>query len=109
EDLIDRGEELDQRLRFDPTLTRIAHDFAETSFDPATAEILTDEFAPVDRLIQLGRSPRADRRQGSGAAAVPCGPTSGCTVSTGRCTGSTGRCTGPTSRCTCKRDVVLVQ
>ena len=59
EDLGERAQELDRRLRFDPPLARIARDFAETSFDPATAELLTDEYAPVDRLIQLGREARA--------------------------------------------------
>jgi len=58
EELAERAQELDGRLRFDPPLVKIASHFAETSFDPATAELLTDEFAPVDRLIQLGRTAR---------------------------------------------------
>ncbi|MEA2693338.1 MAG: hypothetical protein QOJ16_2725 [Acidobacteriota bacterium] len=58
EDLAQRGQELGTSLHFDPPLERIAHAFAETNFDPATAQILTDEFAPVDRLIQLGRAAR---------------------------------------------------
>jgi spermidine synthase len=58
DDLAERGKELGATLRFDPPLERLAHTFAETNFDPASAELLTDEFAPVDRLIQLGRSAR---------------------------------------------------
>jgi spermidine synthase len=58
EDLVQRGKELGATLRFDPPLERLARAFAETNFDPATADLLTDEFAPVDRLIQLGRSAR---------------------------------------------------
>jgi len=57
-ELAERGRALDPRLRFDPPLERLAHAFAETNFDPATAQLLTDEFAPVDRLIQLGRAAR---------------------------------------------------
>jgi spermidine synthase len=57
-ELAERGRALDARLRFDPPLVRLAHAFAETNFDPATAQLLTDEFAPVDRLIQLGRAAR---------------------------------------------------
>jgi spermidine synthase len=60
-DLAERGRELDRRLRFAPPLAELATTFAETTFDPATAELLTDEFAPVDRLIQLGRTARAGR------------------------------------------------
>ena len=58
DDLTRRAEELGPTLRFDPPLERLAHAFAETNFDPATAALLTDEFAPVDRLIQLGRAAR---------------------------------------------------
>ncbi len=58
DDLARRGQELGATLRFDPPLERLAHAFAETNFDPASADLLTDEFAPVDRLIQLGRSAR---------------------------------------------------
>jgi spermidine synthase len=58
DDLARRGKELGATLRFDPPLERLAHAFAETNFDPASADLLTDEFAPVDRLIQLGRSAR---------------------------------------------------
>ncbi len=62
-------------LRFDPPLSRLASAFAEIRFDPATAELLTDEFAPVDRLIQLGRSagvPRGElRRAAAGRTAMP--------------------------------------
>ncbi|HEV7516068.1 MAG TPA: fused MFS/spermidine synthase [Thermoanaerobaculia bacterium] len=57
-DLAQRGQELGATLRFDPPLSQLAQAFAETNFDPATAQLLTDEFAPVDRLIQLGRSAR---------------------------------------------------
>jgi spermidine synthase len=53
-----RAQELGRHLRFDPPLERLARAFAETNFDPSTAQILTDEFAPVDRLIQLGRAAR---------------------------------------------------
>jgi spermidine synthase len=57
-DLAQRGRELGAGRPFDPPLERLAHAFAEIDFDPATAELLTDEFAPVDRLIQLGRAAR---------------------------------------------------
>lgn len=53
-----RASELGARWRFDPPLARLASAFAEIRFDPATAQVLTDEFAPVDRLIQLGRAAR---------------------------------------------------
>lgn len=57
-ELAERGKKLGASLAFDPPLERLAHAFAETNFDPATAQLLTDEFAPVDRLIQLGRAAR---------------------------------------------------
>ena len=57
-DLAERAQELGASLRFDPPLERLAYAFAEINFDPSTAQLLTDEFAPVDRLIQLGRSAR---------------------------------------------------
>jgi spermidine synthase len=64
EEIARRGEEMGTRLSFEPTLERLAHAFAETNFDPATAELLTDEFAPVDRLIRLGRTARVPERAG---------------------------------------------
>ncbi len=64
--LAQRGGELGARLRFAPPLERLARAFAEIDFDPATAELLTDEFAPVDRLIQLGRAARVPLRAGPG-------------------------------------------
>ncbi|HTQ80889.1 MAG TPA: fused MFS/spermidine synthase, partial [Thermoanaerobaculia bacterium] len=65
-ELAERGRDLKDRLRFDPPLDRLAKTFAEVNFDPATAPLLTDEFAPVDRLIQLGRSAQGRAGPGGG-------------------------------------------
>lgn len=66
QDLAEHGRELAVSRPFDPPLERLAHAFAEIDFDPATAELLTDEFAPVDRLIQLGRAARVPPRAAPG-------------------------------------------
>jgi hypothetical protein len=57
-DLLARGRELDRTQRFDPSLATLATWRGEVALDTATIPILTDEFAPTDRLIRLGQSAR---------------------------------------------------
>ena len=54
DDLLQRGRDLDRTLRFDPTLATLATWRTEVALDMAKVQILSDEFAPVDRLIRLG-------------------------------------------------------
>jgi spermidine synthase len=57
-DLLQRGGELDRTLRFDPPLATLATWRGEVALDTARIPILTDGYAPVDRLIRLGESAR---------------------------------------------------
>ena len=58
EDLVRRGRELDRTLRFDPPLATLATWRGDIALDTEKIPVLTDEFAPVDRLIRLGQSAR---------------------------------------------------
>ena len=60
-ELVARGRELDRRWRFDPPLAAAAARRQAVSFEEASVPVLSDEFAPVDRLIQLGVAQRAKR------------------------------------------------
>jgi spermidine synthase len=53
-DLRERARALDRRFRFDPMLREIAGARIAVEVEAREAPILTDEFAPVDRLIRLG-------------------------------------------------------
>jgi spermidine synthase len=53
-DLVARGRELDRRARFDPPLAAVATHRQAVNFAAGSVPILSDEFAPVDRLIRLG-------------------------------------------------------
>jgi spermidine synthase len=57
-DLLQRGRELDRTLHFDPPLATLATWRTEVALDTAKIPVLTDEFAPTDRLIRLGQSAR---------------------------------------------------
>ncbi len=50
-----RAQELDARFRFDPKLTVIANSRLMGEFVSRDIPLLTDEYAPVDRLIRLGQ------------------------------------------------------
>jgi spermidine synthase len=54
EALLQRGRELDRTLRFDPTLASLASWRGEVALDATKIPVLTDDFAPTDRLIHLG-------------------------------------------------------
>ncbi|HEY4596921.1 MAG TPA: fused MFS/spermidine synthase, partial [Thermoanaerobaculia bacterium] len=58
DDLLQRGRDLDRTLRFDPTLATLATWRTEVALDTAKVQVLSDEFAPVDRLIRLGQKAR---------------------------------------------------
>lgn len=55
---LERALELDRRYRFDPPLSLLATLRGEVSLDTQKAQVLSDEFAPVDRLIRLGERVR---------------------------------------------------
>ncbi|HYG61690.1 MAG TPA: fused MFS/spermidine synthase [Thermoanaerobaculia bacterium] len=62
--LLARARELDRRWRFEPTLESLAGSRAPVDLDASGVPVLTDEFAPVDRLIRLGQAARDwDRQQ----------------------------------------------
>jgi spermidine synthase len=54
EELMARGRRLDRRWRFDPPLAGLAAERMEIDLETLEVPVLTDEFAPVDRLIHLG-------------------------------------------------------
>ena len=60
-ELVRRGRELDARMRFDPPLAKLAASRSEVALDVAEIPVLTDELAPVDRLIRLGSQARVPR------------------------------------------------
>jgi len=62
QDLRLRGLELDGTLRFDPPLSTLATWRAEVALDTEKIPVLTDDFAPVDRLIRLGQGARLPER-----------------------------------------------
>lgn len=53
-ELVARAGALDRRFRFDPTLAELARSRVDVEVEAAGAPILSDDFAPVDRLIRLG-------------------------------------------------------
>lgn len=59
-DLVRRGRELDGRYRLDPPLATLATWRTDVELDAADVPVLTDGFAPVDRLIRLGESARRE-------------------------------------------------
>jgi spermidine synthase len=61
-ELVRRGRELDRRFRFDPPLATLAAWRSPVELDMAKIPILTDELAPVDRLIRLGAQARVPER-----------------------------------------------
>lgn len=50
-----RARELDARFRFQPTLTELVASRFQGEFVSRDTPLLTDEYAPVDRLIRLGQ------------------------------------------------------
>lgn len=56
--LLARARDLDRRYRFEPSLTLVAAGWTEVDLSTADVPILTDGYAPVDRLIRLGQSGR---------------------------------------------------
>jgi spermidine synthase len=54
-ELVARGRELDRRWRFDPPLARIAAGRLSVELEEGKVPVLSDDFAPVDRLIRLGQ------------------------------------------------------
>ena len=54
-EMLRRAEELDRRFDFSPDLAEIASRRLEVSVDPATTLLLTDDYAPANHLIRLGR------------------------------------------------------
>jgi spermidine synthase len=58
DELVRRGQELDRALSFKPPLATLATWRAEVALDTAKIPVLTDDFAPVDRLIRVGQSAR---------------------------------------------------
>jgi hypothetical protein len=58
QDLLQRGRELDRSLRFDPSLATLATWRGEVALDTTKIPVLTDGFAPTDRLIRLGEDAR---------------------------------------------------
>jgi spermidine synthase len=61
-DLLQRGGELDKTLHFDPPLAALATWRGEVALDTTRIPVLTDGYAPVDRLIRLGESARESPR-----------------------------------------------
>lgn len=57
-ELLARARELDRRFHFDPPLARIAAHWVEVSLPTQGVTVLSDEFAPTDRLIRLGQGGR---------------------------------------------------
>ncbi len=57
-ELVQRGRELDRTMRFSPPLATLATWRGEVALDTASIPILTDDFAPTDRLIRLGQGAR---------------------------------------------------
>jgi len=62
-DLVQRGRDLDRTLHFDPPLARLAALRSEVALDTTKIPILTDDFAPIDRLIRLGQNARVPLKQ----------------------------------------------
>ncbi|HEY0511802.1 MAG TPA: fused MFS/spermidine synthase [Thermoanaerobaculia bacterium] len=62
QDLLQRGRELDRTMRFDPPLATLATWRGEVALDTAKVPVLTDDYAPTDRLIRLGQEARGPRR-----------------------------------------------
>jgi spermidine synthase len=62
QELLERGRELDRSLRFDPPLAALATWRGEVALDTTRIPVLTDDFAPTDRLIRLGQDARLPAR-----------------------------------------------
>ncbi len=60
-DLLQRGRDLDRTLHFDPPLSTLATWRGEVALDTASIPILTDGYAPTDRLIRLGQDARKSK------------------------------------------------
>ncbi len=58
-ELVARGRELDRRWRLEPSFAEIASHRQAVDFVSSEVPVLSDEFAPVDRLINLGVRDRA--------------------------------------------------
>jgi len=58
EDLLRRGRELDRTMKFETSLAELALRRRDVEINIAEIPVLTDEFAPVDRLIRLGDTAR---------------------------------------------------
>jgi spermidine synthase len=54
--MIERAEALDRRWAFTPSLATMAAQRFDAEIDTREALLLTDDYAPADHLIQLGRS-----------------------------------------------------
>ncbi|HEV8578472.1 MAG TPA: fused MFS/spermidine synthase [Thermoanaerobaculia bacterium] len=59
-ELTRRGRELDRRFHFEPPLATLASWRSPVELDMTKIPILTDELAPVDRLIRLGSAARKE-------------------------------------------------
>jgi SAM-dependent methyltransferase len=57
-----RAVELDRRYRLDPPFAQLAQWRGEVALDMTKIPILSDELAPVDRLIRLGEKARVEER-----------------------------------------------
>lgn len=64
QELVRRGRELDAKYRFDPPLAQLATWRSDVNLDIANIEVLTDDFAPTDRLIRLGAAARESGKGG---------------------------------------------
>ncbi|HEX2252346.1 MAG TPA: fused MFS/spermidine synthase [Thermoanaerobaculia bacterium] len=60
-----RAESLDRHTRFDPSLTELLELRAEPPRDLSGVPVLTDAYAPVERLIHLADDPPRPGRRGS--------------------------------------------
>ncbi len=60
--LADRARRLDARFRFNPTLVEILDSRFRDDFVSRDTLLLTDEYAPVDRLIRLGQKSSLPKR-----------------------------------------------
>jgi spermidine synthase len=61
-ELVQRGRELDRTMRFVPSLATLATWRGDVALETASIPILTDDFAPTDRLIRLGQGMRGNSR-----------------------------------------------
>lgn len=64
QELVRRGQELDAKYKFDPPLAQLATWRSDVDLDIANIDVLTDDFAPTDRLIRLGAAARESGKGG---------------------------------------------